>query len=79
MATKVVFKYLVYLGYLFYVIICLKIYFYLYFYLFSSQAMAASSETYEKVFHQQHQEVIEEVMSEGQIPLQSYQMVQIGE
>ena len=41
--------------------------------------MAASSETYEKGFHQQHQVVLEEVLSEEQIPLQPYQVVQIGE
>ncbi len=41
--------------------------------------MAASSETYEKGFHQQHQEVLEDLMSEEQIPLQPQQVVQIGE
>jgi hypothetical protein len=41
--------------------------------------MAASSETYEKGFHQQHQEVLEEVLSGEQVPLQSYQVVQYGE
>jgi hypothetical protein len=49
-----------------------------YFYLFFSQAMAANSETYEKGFHQ-HQEVLEEVMTEKQVPLQPYQVVQYGE
>jgi hypothetical protein len=41
--------------------------------------MAASSETYEKGFHQQHQEALEEVLSEEQVPLQPYQVVQYGE
>ncbi len=41
--------------------------------------MAASSETYEKGFYQQHQEVLQGFMSEEQIPLQPFQVVQIGE
>jgi hypothetical protein len=41
--------------------------------------MAASSETYEKGFHQQHQEILENIMSEEQNPLPSCQVVQIGE
>jgi hypothetical protein len=38
--------------------------------------MAANRETYEKGFHQ---EVLEEAMSEEQVPLQSFQVVQYGE
>jgi hypothetical protein len=38
--------------------------------------MAANSETYEKGFHQ---EVLEEVMSKEQIPLQPYHAMQYGE
>ena len=48
----------------------------IYFYLLLSQTMVASSKTYEKGFHQQHQEVLEENLSGEQVPLQSYQVVQ---
>ena len=41
--------------------------------------MAASSETYEKGFHQQHQEVLENVISEEQNPLPPGQLAQVGE
>jgi len=41
--------------------------------------MAASSETYGKGFRQQHQEFLDEVMSEEQNPLPSHQVVQVGE
>jgi len=48
----------------------------IYFYLFYSQTMAASSETYEKGFHQ---EVLENVISEEQNPLPPSQLAQVGE